>query len=164
MTPTVSIVPHVVPHYHAPQAESMESVLKQLKEEFPGVTFWWGRATEEWWALVGNRGFESKTLDGLLTLVRRALAETDAHARAAAASPLPQYATRNYPTPAPRPQTGAAGRRPPHPHTPGPAYRLVAPTSRPARVVRASAMRQSRFRRCLDAIRRFFFGGDGEYW
>lgn len=130
---------------------SVEERLGQLAEQFPGVVFWWGRATREWWALIGDQGYEAQTVDDLLVKVRAALAEIRFQVPAASVSQ--------------RPQGGAAG---PvlRPRPLRSAYRPAAPPQYPARYTdQVTARRPSRGRRLLDGVRRFLIAeGEVEGW
>ncbi|MFC5187152.1 hypothetical protein [Actinomadura harenae] len=133
-----------------PRPLSVEERLGQLAEQFPGVVIWWGRATREWWALIGDQGYEAQTLDDLLVKVRAALAEFQFRAPAAS---VPQ-----------RPQTSAAGPAP-RPQPPRSTYRPAEPPRFPPRYAdQFTNRRPSRGRRLLEGVRRFLIAEEPEVW
>ncbi|MFC5183468.1 hypothetical protein [Actinomadura harenae] len=62
-----------------PVPVSLEERIVLLEQLYPGGVFWWGRATREWWALIGTTGYEAQTLDELLVKVRASAAAGGLH-------------------------------------------------------------------------------------
>ncbi|MFC5183454.1 hypothetical protein [Actinomadura harenae] len=143
-----------------PAPVSLEERIALLERQYPGVVFWWGRATWEWWALIGTAGYEAQTLDDLLVKVRVALAP------AAPGRPHGTHTALFAPaTPASqRTQASAAG-YPPRCHALGSARRPGESSFfQPWCVDRITGGRPGRCRRLLEGVRRFLIVEGDEVW